>query len=442
MDVADEPEADAVTVAVDLAGQPVSIARRWPPLRVERLHRTGYSLLLSAAGTSAIGLAFWFLAARLYPTSTVGQNAALISAMQLIAAPAWAAQYAVMIRFVPGAGALSRGIIWRSYALAVAAAVPLAVLAAVAAPLLSPSLDVVSSSPLWLLTFVISVPLWSVFVLQDAAMTAMGQAHWVPLENIAYAIVKLGLLAALASALPATGVFAAWIVPLAVLVGVVNVLVFARLVPTHQRTSVQDPAVGRGRAVASYGAANWAGTLLTLIPVTLIPILVASELGSRQSAFFYIPWTIAIGLPLIGSSMTTAFTVEGAFARSELRGSVREAARHTALLLVPLMLVVGAGAPHILRLFGAEYADQGSDLLRLLVLSAIPVTVVQFAIGIARVRRDTRMIFVVQAVAALLAVGLSALLIDSQGIIGPGIAWLVAQSVAAILSAVWLLRTR
>jgi O-antigen/teichoic acid export membrane protein len=404
------------------------------------MYVTGYSLLLSAVATSVVGLGYWLVAARLYPAASVGESAALISALQLVAAPAWVAQNAVLIRFLPAAGEKSGRLISRAYTTAVLASVPLAVAAVAIGPALSPALELLSSTPAWWLAFVVCVAMWSVFSLQDAAMTAMGQAQWVPLENVVYAAAKLALLAVLAGALPASGIFVAWNLPLGALIVMVNVFLFARLVPVHRRGSVADPIVKDLRALVSYGTSNWAGTLLTLAPVMLIPILVASELGSRQNAFFYIPWTIAVNLPVIGASMTTALTVEGAFGGTSLRRIVRSSARHTAVLLVPLVALILVAAPLILQVFGSGYADEGSAVLRLLALAALPLTVVQFAVAVARVRRRTSVIFLTQAMSALLSVGLTVLLIHDQGIRGPAIAWLIAQTATAVVAGTWLFR--
>ena len=46
------------------------------------LYRNGYALVFSSAATSALGLVYWMLAARYYPTEVIGLNAALLSALR------------------------------------------------------------------------------------------------------------------------------------------------------------------------------------------------------------------------------------------------------------------------------------------------------------------------------------------------------------------------
>ena len=48
------------------------------------LTRNGYSLVASAGVTSALGLVYWVVAARLYTPAEVGVNAALLSTMMAL----------------------------------------------------------------------------------------------------------------------------------------------------------------------------------------------------------------------------------------------------------------------------------------------------------------------------------------------------------------------
>ena len=75
----------------------------------------------------------------------------------------------------------------------------------------------------------------------------------------------------------------------------------------------------------------------------------------------------------------------------------RQAIRHTLALLLPVIVLIVALAPYVLRLFGPWYASQGTLTLRLLALSTLPNIVVSLAVSRARVQR--RMITVVVVLA-------------------------------------------
>ena len=52
----------------------------------------------------------------------------------------------------------------------------------------------IPSSLGWRALFVVSVMLWTIFVLQDSVLTGLRATRWVPVENILFALAKLALL--------------------------------------------------------------------------------------------------------------------------------------------------------------------------------------------------------------------------------------------------------
>jgi hypothetical protein len=93
--------------------------------------------------------------------------------------------------------------------------------------------------------------------------------------------------------------------------------------------------------------------------------------------------------------------------------------------------VIAVGAYPLLSLFGAHYADEGSLLLALLALSAIPNAITWSAVWAARVRRDGRILFGLPAAITTVVIGASWFLMPVLGVVATGVAWLGAQSVAA-----------
>ena len=90
--------------------------------------------------------------------------------------------------------------------------------------------------------FVVSTAAWSVFSLQDSALTGLRASVWIPLENAVYGVVKLGLLVVVAQTSLSDGVFTSWTLPVVALLVPVNLLLFRRLIPRHAASAV-DPHV-------------------------------------------------------------------------------------------------------------------------------------------------------------------------------------------------------
>src|SRR5215212_5401236 len=108
------------------------------------LYRNGYALILSSTTTSALGLVYWVLAARFYPTEVVGVNSAILSAMMFLSLVAQMNLGGMLIRFVPSAGWVTRRLIAWAYAASVLAALVVCGVFFLGVDFFAPSLGVIT----------------------------------------------------------------------------------------------------------------------------------------------------------------------------------------------------------------------------------------------------------------------------------------------------------
>ena len=130
--------------------------------------------------------------------------------------------------------------------------------------------------------------------------------------------------------------------------------------------------------------------------------------------------------------MATSLLVEGATDATRLSQLSYRATRTTMILLVPTVTGVILVAPLVLRIFGADYAEEGTPVLRLMTLAAIPSTIFAVYAAVERVRG--RMVRLVLATIGINAAALTLIwvLLPVYGLTGMGLGWLIAQSVAAV----------
>jgi len=398
------------------------------------LYRTGYYLILGTGITSLLGVGFWALAAHSYSARVVGLNAAAISAMTLVAEACTLGLAAVLARYLPVAGAATRRLVARSYAITVSLALAFGLLAALSSGIWSPKLSFLSGGG-WLIGFALAAGATTIFTLQDSVLTGLRAAKWIPLENSLYALAKLVLLILLAGTLTGSGPFVAWTAPLAVAVVLVNWLIFTRLIPKAPREGSLD----RGKLL-SMATGNYAGKLFTLAGNLYMPILVANRVGAAEAAYFYIPWMVSLAIELIALNVITSLTVEAASELDRLRELARRALGQALRLVIPAAALTAIVAPWALLIFGSDYADEGASLLRLLMLGMVPNAIVTLGIGVARIEHRGRAVVSIQGTHAVLALGLSALLLPSAGIDAVGYVWTASQTLIAAVLLATLLR--
>lgn len=404
------------------------------------LYRNGYALVFNSGATGGLGLVYWVIAARLYPAGVVGLNSALLAAMQFLAGIALLSLNNVLLRFIPPAGRNTPRLIGSAYGLCLVTALVVGLGFTLGAKWWAPSLAFLGADPAWLITFVLSILLWCIFVLQDSALTGLRQAVWVPVENIAFGVVKIVLLVLLASTFPPFGIFTSWLLPVALTLLPVNLLIFRWLIPRHIQSTQSQAVTPSPWQAVKYGGSTYVGMLFSMASTYLLPILITNQAGAEANAYFSQPWLIALGLQLVAANMSTSLVVETAFDATQLRAYCRRVLVQLARLLVPLVGLVWLAAPYVLRAFGPSYAAEGSALLRWLALAVLPNGLVSLGVSVVRIQNRPGAIILVQGAQCGLILGLSAVLLPFYGITGVGIACLVGQTAVAAGLLVTVLR--
>lgn len=394
------------------------------------LYRSGYALVANTAGTTVVGVVFWAVAAHLYDRQAVGRSSALIAALILVSSLAQLNLINALPRFLPQAGRRAGRLIVYCYAASSIAALAGGLAFVTVLPRLNAQWQFVAGSAPLAALFVAAAVVWGVFALQDAALTGLHRAVIVPVENTAYGLFKLLLLVAVAGLLHSTGIFVAWVIPLAVTVPAVNWLIFRRYL--KGRGDAAETAGLRAREVVRHASIDYVGALLSQAYGNLLPLLVLSILGAAANGDFYIAWTIGSGLQLVAANFATSLLVEGAAAPLRLAELTRGVLVRCAAITVPGAAVLILAAGPILSIYGAAYASRASFLLALLALACLPRCLVVVTWSLDRIAGRVGRAALTQLALTVLVLGGSWLLLRRLGIDGVGLAWLGGNLVVAI----------
>ncbi|MEU3984949.1 lipopolysaccharide biosynthesis protein [Streptomyces sp. NPDC026672] len=405
-----------------------------------QLFRNAYALMLNTGISAVLGLGFWLAAARYYSESAVGQSSAAIAAMKLLAGLTAVTLTGALARFIPVAGRRTGQLIFRTYAgssliVALAAGVFLLTLG-----VWGPSYRFLHQ-PLDALGFVVAVVAWNLLTLQDGVLTGLRSAPWVPVGNTVFSAVKLGLLVAFSVAIPVTGVFVSWVAAIATSVVPLGWLVFRRLVPRHVEATAERAAPPTLREIGRFLAGDYTGSLFSLAVVYLIPVIIASQVSSEDNAYFYITTTIGGTVNLLAINMGASLTVEGSHDPARLAANTRAALRRMARIMLPICGLLFLGAPWILGVFGAGYADAATPLLRWFAVGALLRVVMETYFAVLRAQSRTAGLAWLQGLLCVLVLGLTLLLLPRMGLTGAGVAEISSLAVIVTIAAPRLWRT-
>jgi O-antigen/teichoic acid export membrane protein len=414
---------------------PNRLSARVRALVAEPLLRTAYSLMVNVAVAAGLGAVFWVFATRLYGAAAVGRDAALIAAMMELSTICQLNFVNALARFLPSLERGTMRALLGAYALSGAAALVAGAGFVALAPMISHQFIFLRESWLMAALYVVAQVLWTWFVLQDVALTALRQAVWVPVENGAFGLLRLAALPLFAALGAEHGVFLASVLPTVLVLVPVNLFLFRSVIPNHvRRNRPQGSALrtlGRRRLVG-FMAKDYCATVLSQAAATALPLFVVALLGPAANAYFYIPFTIVVAFNMLFYGVTTSLVVEGALAEERIRDLARTLVRRFALLLVPGTALIAAAAPLLLFPFGPDYVSESTPILRILACGCLFRAISMLYMAIARLQGKGSRILAVEATQMALLLAGAAVLATPLGLEGIAISWLVATSLVAL----------
>ncbi len=399
----------------------------------EPLYRNGYALVLGTASTSALGFLYWAVAARQYSTEIIGINSAIIATMTFLSEMSRLNLTSALNRFIPIAGNRTKPLVGNAYLISLAAGLGASLLFLFGINTWAQELSFLKTNLLLASAFILATMGWNIFTLQDSVLIGMRKATWVPVENILFSLLKLGLLIGFVWWYPQFGVFLSWILPLIVFVPIVNILIYLRLIPQHVNATIHSSQSIEKTQITRFVSGNYFSNLISTATASLIPLIILAQVGATANAYYYISWTVTYSLYLFSYNMGMSFITEATSNRKKFAHYRYQTLTQTAYLLTPIVILLVVGAPFLLKIFGASYATEGLTLFRLLCLSALPKIVTTNSVDAARVEQRLRTVILVPAILGGMVLTLSLILIKEVGITGVGIAWLASQTAIAIV---------
>lgn len=415
--------------ALPLAPAAALVAHLRNPMR-----RNAYALTVSTALTSVVGFVFWLVAARWFPAAALGTGAALTSMISFLATVSTLGLGNGLVRFLASARATARRLIATCYAICAATAALAAAVFVLGQPVWARELGLLRSSPWAVAAFVAATAVWVLFVLQDQVLIGLRRAVWVPVLNGAHSVAKLALLPLL-PVLPLVALSAEWailgatVLPAAVLVLVVVVVAGRRLARPGEVSEPDGFSVAR---LARFAAGDHISSLIALATFSLMIIVVIEGAGAEAGGYYFLAYMMANALYLVSTNMGSALVAEAAQFPDRAVALGRQAALNAARLVVPMAVLACLLAPQVLTLVGRDYSAEGTPLLRLLVLSAIPEIIVAISLSMARVRRAIGLMIGINSAVAIGILGGSSLVLGRWGLTGVGVVWLGTLTVVAL----------
>jgi O-antigen/teichoic acid export membrane protein len=418
---------------------PASIRSVATRLWSDPLSRGGLALMANTAVTGVLGFGYWLIAARLFSQYDVGVAGALVAASTLFSGLGQLNLSGMLMRFLPTAEGKSRRLVLLAYGYAASVSALLAAISLVGVKILASPTSPLRLNTLQSTIFVLAVSATAIFTIQDSVLIGLRRAVWVPAENGAFALAKIGMLFVL-PVRSAFALFSAWMIPLTLTIPVISAVLFQRfLPPTFRRRRARLLGREMRSKLIRFTIGDATGGLFTQAWMYLLPVVITATLGASVNALYFTSFLFSSTIDQVAINYASPLTVEGALTPVEIAVLIRSTLRHIFVIIFPIVTALVLLCPLLLGAFGDKYVG-GAPLLRLLLIACLPKAISTVYYAYCRVERTTYKSALMQAyicIATLLSVVLTA---RSFGLIGVGIAILVVQTLAGTASYLTLQR--
>jgi O-antigen/teichoic acid export membrane protein len=399
----------------------------------DSLFRNATYLMASTAIMSALGFGFWIFVAHLYTASAIGVASALISITLLISNLSMLGLNAGLIRFLPGSKDQSRDI--NAAIITVGAT---AMVAAFVYLLISYTIGAhfdifIANFWSWPIFMVVMAAV-ALNTLTDAVFIANRKAEYHTIVYTSFGVTKLFLPLVLIP-FASLGIFIAYIA--SVVVSLVLSLYFMRHGTGYVISSKPNWSILS--ATRKYAASNYAGVLLAGLPSQILPTVIIASLGTAESAYFALSWTMANLLYVIPSSITQSLLAESSHDIKKRTENLKRAVKILAVILVPVILVAILVAPVLLRIFGQQYATGSTQIFQIMAFSTIFIAVSSVSATILNIRQKSFGIVIAQAVLVVVTL-ISTTFLLHDGLVGVGLAMLLGYVAANLTYGIIFLR--
>lgn len=410
-------------------------ARALRRLRGRQAEMEGNAAVLMASSllTGALGIVYWVVAERFYPTAEVGHAAATISTATMLSSLACLSLGGSYQRFLPLAGAHSRLLI--AGGIGVTSLVALALGAGFVE--LGTSSAELFDNALQRWSFPLAVVVLTAYALLDPILIGLRRPRVVAAKNTALSLLKLVPLPLLAFTGTGFAIAGSW-AALALAVTLVVVVPLLRRGLADVVTAA--PRLPPIRQLWAFQGASLTVTLVQTATPLCLPLIVLARLGGEYAAYYNLVAALGVAVSLLRSNVLAAYVVE-ASAPGAPRGPLT---RRMIRLMVAVCLACCAGlaigGPLLLLVAGEHYADAAIPLVLVMALETLVAGVTAVYAAVSYVSRRLRLLVCTQALQVVLTLGGALLLVPRHGLVGVGLASLCAQAVSGGIVALPLVR--
>lgn len=393
--------------------------------------RNSVLLIVNYAISGVVGFVFWAVAARAFPAAEIGNVSALLSGLSFIAVVAGLGFQNTIVRYLASEPDQRALVIGATSLVGLVGGVGTLVVLVVPGHV---GLPVPADTGALGDAIVVGiVVLLATGAVADAAIIGFRRTGTIVVKNAVAGALRIALLPVVAGdGEPGLLVCLVVSIGLATLVSLV-----VGLWRAHRRVRQPHPFKTLSGKVR-FSAGNYVAMLLSIGPLSILPVFVVNVHGPVQGAYFSVCILIIIALNAVPSTLSQSLFAELAAHPRDHDRLVRRAFRIAYSLMGPIVLVIATLAPLLLGLFGNEYTA-ATTCLRLMAVGGLFGAFNYVADVVLNAAGKIGAFTFVNVTGAVAVLG-TAMVLGTRSLTWLGVGWLAGQIIYSILAGTALFR--
>ncbi|NQE52353.1 hypothetical protein C5S29_02070 [ANME-1 cluster archaeon GoMg3.2] len=372
------------------------------------------------------GFFFWLFAARFYTPADVGLATAIIAAMNLLVLFSVLGFNFAIIAYLPTEKD-KKGMINSCFTIIGLFSLLLSLLFISGINFWSPALAIIKENTTFLILFVLFTVAASLSFLQSNVFVAVREAKYSFIQSLV-AITRIAILPFLII-LSVFGIYLSYGLGIIMALIIGNFLIL-KVLPVYKPIPAIKKRIINKMMHFSFG--NYIASIFEGLPGIVLPLLIINMLGAEMTAYFFIAWAFSGLLLMVPSGTSLSLFAEGSYNPDEIERNARRSIKFLFLLLIPAIVGIFLFGKYILLIFGEEYVNNAFEMMLILALATIPFSVNALYISIKRAQKEIMPVIYIYGFVALFTIVGGYVLLGWMGLIGIGIAWLLANGVIAL----------
>lgn len=400
----------------------------------DHLYKNAFFLMLNTLTGSGSGFLFWIIAARFYDPENVGLAVGIISSIGLLSVFTRFGLEIGIIRYLPNVeNKIST--INSCLNVVIISSLLFTSIFILSINFLSPKLVLIKENPFLILGFLLFSLASSIITIQNNIFAALRSSKYTLFQSLI--TMSRILLLPLFVSLNFVGIYFSHGIGMLVATFFGNTFI-RRIFPNYK------PFIEIKKEIISemfhFSVGNYVAVMFEIIPGFVFPLLILYVLNSEMNAYFYVSWSFSSILFMIPKSTATSLFVEGSHSKNEFKSNVIKALKFTFILLIPMILILFFFGNYMLSLFGAKYAANAFEALRVFSVGCIFYSFNELYISIKRVQKETFSVILIYGVLMIFSIIFGYLLMKDIGLVGIAFGWGLSNVVVNILIGITLIK--